>query len=203
MSHRLFAVVPIAASLSVVQIFASISPAAAQAADPFLGQLMLTGATFCPRNWAQADGQLLSISQNTALFSLLGTTYGGNGQTTFALPDLRGRAPIHQGTGPGLSNYVEGQVGGQESFTVTISQMPAHSHGVQATNATGDKGGPQGRYLAGQVGDNNPYHDGPPNRVMAGDMIQPSGGSQPVSQRGPYLTMMWCIALQGVFPSRN
>ncbi|MFA6205717.1 MAG: tail fiber protein [Methylocystis sp.] len=202
MSHRLFTVLPIAASLSVVQIFASISPAAAQT-EPFLGELMLTGATFCPRNWAQADGQLLSISQNTALFSLLGTTYGGNGQTTFALPDLRGRAPIHQGTGPGLSNYVEGQVGGQESFTVTISQMPAHNHGVQATNITGDKGGPLGRYLAGQVGDNNPYHDGPPNRVMAGDMIQPSGGSQPVSQRGPYLTMMWCIALQGVFPSRN
>lgn len=202
MASRLFAVFPIAASLSVVATFASMSPAAAQS-EPFLGQLMLTGANFCPRGWAQADGQILSISQNTALFSLLGTTYGGNGQTTFALPDLRGRAPIHQGTGPGLSPYVEGQVGGQESFTLTISQMPAHNHGVQATNVTGDKGGPQGRYLAGQVGDNNPYHDGPPNRVMAADMTQPTGGSQPVAQRGPYLTMMWCIALQGIFPSRN
>ncbi|MBG0794542.1 phage tail protein [Methylocystis sp. H62] len=202
MSHRLFAVLPIAASLSVVATFASISPAAAQA-EPFLGQLMLTGATFCPRNWAQADGQLLSISQNTALFSLYGTTYGGNGSTTFALPDLRGRAPIHQGTGPGLSNYVEGQVGGRENFTITTSQMPAHNHGVQATNATADKGGPDGRYLGGGVGSDDTYHDGPPNRVMAGDMIQPSGGGQPVSQRGPYLTMMWCVALQGIFPSRN
>ncbi|WP_292532025.1 phage tail protein [Methylocystis sp.] len=202
MAHRLFAVLPIAASLSVVATFASMSPAAAQA-EPFLGQLMVTAANFCPRGWAQADGQILAISQNTALFSLLGTTYGGNGQTTFALPDLRGRAPIHQGTGPGLSNYLEGQVGGRESFTLTINQMPPHNHGVQATNVTADKGGLQDRYLAGGVGDDDTYHDGPPNRVMAADMIQPSGGVQLVSQRGPYLTLMWCIALEGIFPSRN
>jgi microcystin-dependent protein len=157
MSHRLFAVLPIAASLSVVATFASMSPAAAQA-EPFIGQLMVTAANFCPRGWAQADGQILAISQNTALFSLLGTTYGGNGQTTFALPDLRGRAPIHQGTGPGLSNYLEGQVGGRESFTLTINQMPPHNHGVQATNVTADKGGPQDRYLAGGVGDDDTYH---------------------------------------------
>ena len=202
MAHRFFAFLPIAASVSIIATFSSISPAAAQS-EPFIGQLMLTGANYCPRGWAQADGQILSIAQNTALFSLFGTTYGGNGQTTFALPDLRGRAPIHQGTGPGLSNYVEGQVGGRESFTITTNQMPAHNHGVQATNVTGDKGGPQGRYLAGQVGDNNPYHDGPPNRVMAADMIQPSGGGQPVNQRGPYLTMMWCVAMQGIFPPHN
>jgi microcystin-dependent protein len=202
MARRLFAAFPIAASMSVVATFASLSPAAGQA-EPFLGQLMLTGANFCPRGWAQADGQILSISQNTALFSLFGTTYGGNGQTTFALPDLRGRAPIHQGTGPGLSPYVEGQVGGQESFTLNVSQMPAHNHSVQASNVTGDKGGPQDRYLAGQVGDVKPYLDGPPNRIMAADMIQPRGGSQPVSQRGPYLTLMWCVALEGIYPSRN
>ena len=202
MARRLFAVLPIAASLSVVATFASMSPAAAQS-EPFIGQMMATGANFCPRGWAQADGQILSIAQNTALFSLLGTTYGGNGQTTFALPDLRGRSAIHQGTGPGLSNYVEGEVGGRESFTMTIDQMPAHTHGVQATNQTADKGGPDGRYLAGGVGDDDTYHDGPPNRVMAADMNLITGGNQPVSYRGPYLTLMWCIALQGVFPPRT
>jgi len=202
MERSFFAVLPIAASLSAVVTFASVSPAAAQS-EPFIGQMMATGANFCPRGWAQADGQIISIAQNTALFSLLGTTYGGNGQTTFALPDLRGRSAIHQGTGPGLSNYVEGQVGGRESFTLTIDQMPAHNHGVQATNATADKGGPDGRYLGGGVGDDDTYHDGPPNRIMAPAMIQITGGNQPVSQRGPYLTLMWCIAMEGIFPSRN
>ena len=202
MERSFFAVLPIAASLSAIVTFASVSPTAAQS-EPFIGQLMVTGATFCPRGWAQADGQIISIAQNTALFSLLGTTYGGNGQTTFALPDLRGRSAIHQGTGPGLSNYVEGQVGGRESFTLTIDQMPAHTHGVQATNATADKGGPDGRYLGGGVGDDDTYHDGPPNKIMAPAMIQITGGNQPVSQRGPYLTLMWCIAMEGVFPSRN
>lgn len=190
------------ASLSYAATFASVTPAAAQA-EPFIGQLMLTGANFCPRGWAQADGQIMSIAQNTALFALLGTTYGGNGQTNFALPDLRGRSAIHQGTGPGLSNYVEGQVGGRESFTLTIDQMPAHNHGVQATNQTADKGGPDGRYLGGGVGNDDTYHDGPPNKTMAANMITFSGGNQPVSHRGPYLTLMWCIALEGVFPSRN
>ncbi|CAG0949648.1 MAG: phage tail protein [Rhizobiaceae bacterium] len=202
MERRFFAVLPIAASLSAVATFASVSPAAAQS-EPFIGQLMLTGANFCPRGWAQADGQILSIAQNTALFSLYGTTYGGNGQTTFALPDLRGRSAIHQGTGPGLSPYVEGQVGGKESFTITTDQMPAHNHGVQATNQTADKGGPDGRYLGGGVGNDDTYHDGPPNKIMAAGMIQFTGGNQPVSHRGPFLTLMWCVALEGIFPSRN
>lgn len=202
MTHRFFAVLSAAVSLSAVATVASVSPASAQS-EPFIGQMMVTGATFCPRGWAQADGQIMSIAQNTALFALLGTTYGGNGQTTFALPDLRGRAAIHQGTGPGLSPYVEGQVGGKESFTITIDQMPAHNHGVQATNQTADKGGPDGRYLGGGVGTDDTYHDGPPNKIMAPDMITLTGGNQPVSQRGPYLTLMWCIALEGVFPSRN
>ena len=133
----------------------------------------------------------------------MGTTYGGNGQTTFGLPELRGRSPIHTGQGPGLSNYAQGQIGGTESFTITAGQMPAHSHAVQATNLTADKGGPDGRYLAGGVGADDTYHDGPPNKVMAADMITPSGGNQPIGQRGPYQTMMWCIALEGIFPSRN
>lgn len=202
MINRNFSVLTAAALLSAAATSLSVSPAAAQS-EPYIGQMMATGATFCPRGWAQADGQIMSIAQNTALFSLLGTTYGGNGQTTFALPDLRGRSAIHQGTGPGLSNYVEGQVGGRESFTLTIDQMPAHNHGVQATNATADKGGPDGRYLGGGVGNDDTYHDGPPNKIMAPGMIQIAGGNQPVNQRGPYLTLMWCIALVGIFPSRN
>ena len=161
MISRNISVLTAAALLSAAATSLSVSPAAAQS-EPYIGQMMATGATFCPRGWAQADGQIMSIAQNTALFSLLGTTYGGNGQTTFALPDLRGRSAIHQGTGPGLSNYVEGQVGGRESFTLTIDQMPAHNHGVQATNQTADKGGPDGRYLGGGVGNDDTYHDGPP-----------------------------------------
>ena len=103
------------------------APVAAQ--DPFLGEIRWVGFTFAPRGWAECNGQLLSISQNTALFSLLGTTYGGNGLTTFALPDMRGRLPLHQGQGPGLSNRVQGEVGGAESHTLSVAEMPAHDHG--------------------------------------------------------------------------
>jgi len=179
------------------------APAPANAGiEPFLGEMMMVGYTFCPRNFAEANGQLLAISQNTALFSLLGTTFGGNGQTTFALPDLRGRAPINQGQGPGLSNYVLGEVGGQESFTLLVSQMPAHNHLVNATNTTADKTGPGGKFLALASGGVSIYHEGPANKVMDPAMITSTGGGQPVGHRGPYLAMRWCIATAGVFPSR-
>ncbi|MBX3574217.1 MAG: phage tail protein [Mesorhizobium sp.] len=178
-------------------------PAPANAGiEPFLGEMMMVGYTFCPRNFAEANGLLLPIAQNTALFSLLGTTFGGNGQTTFALPDLRGRAPINQGQGPGLSNYVLGQIGGQESFTLLVSQMPAHNHLVNATNTTADKTGPGGKFLALASGGISIYHEGPANKVMDPAMITPTGGSQPVGHRGPYLAMRWCIATNGIFPSR-
>jgi microcystin-dependent protein len=103
------------------------------ASDPFLAEIMIFGGNFAPRGWAFCDGQIMSIAQNTALFSLLGTTFGGNGQTTFALPDLRGRVPLHAGSGPGLSNYSLGEMGGQQSVTLTTSQMPAHNHPVVFT----------------------------------------------------------------------
>lgn len=179
------------------------APGAANAgSDTFLGEMMLVGYTFCPRNYAEANGQLLAISSNTALFSLLGTNYGGNGQTTFGLPDLRGRAPINQGQGPGLSPYVLGQWGGQESFTLLVSQMPMHNHLVNATNTTADKTGPGGKFLALASGGVSIYHEGPANKVMDPAMITLTGGSQPVGHRGPYLTMRWCIATSGIFPSR-
>lgn len=164
---------------------------------------MLTAATFCPQGWQPANGQILPISQNVVIFSLLGTTYGGDGQTNFALPNLQGRAPIHTGQGLGLSTYSLGQTGGAEQFTIALNELPPHSHTVQATNAPADKGGPSGRYLGGGVGDDDVYHDGPADRIMAADMIAPAGGGQPISHRGPFLTMMWCIATQGVFPPRD
>ncbi|NHK26727.1 phage tail protein [Parvularcula flava] len=180
----------------------SIAPAAAQP-ESFTGQLMLTGYNFCPQGWAPAEGQLIAISENPALFSLYGTYYGGNGQTTFGLPDLRGRVPIHYGTGPGLPTYQLGEAGGTTSFTLTIPQMPSHDHRVNTTNQTADQEDPDNRYLAGGVGDDDMYHDGPPNREMAADMVGQAGDNEPVDHRGPYTAMQWCVSLQDIFPPRN
>jgi len=171
--------------------------------DPLLGELMLVGFTFCPRGWTEANGQLLPIAQNTALFSLYGTTYGGDGRTTFALPDLRGRAPIHYGQGPGLQNYAQGQRGGAEDLTVGINNMPSHNHEVQATNSFADKPGPGDKLLAADDNGINKYYEGPPNRTMSTNMITNTGGGQPIAKRSPYLAMRWCVALVGVYPSRN
>jgi microcystin-dependent protein len=190
-----------AASVMAASVLAS-SPALA-GAQPLLGELLLTPYNFCPRGWAAAAGQILPIAQNTALFSLLGTTYGGNGQTTFALPDLRGRAPINAGQGPGLSNYDLGQTGGTESTTLTIQQMPAHNHQVQASNQVGTFGGPSERYLGSSTTEGNKiYYEGAPNKLMAQNMLTSAGGSQPFSLLNPYLTLNWCIALEGIYPSR-
>jgi microcystin-dependent protein len=191
------------AAASILAASAMASSPASAGFEPFIGEMMLTPYNFCPRGFAFANGQILSIAQNTALFSLLGTTFGGNGQTTFALPNLQGRAPIHNGQGPGLSNYALGQVGGTESTTLTTNQMPAHNHRVQASNALGTFGGPQDRYLgASQTDGNKIYYEGTPNRQMAADMLTSAGGSQPFSILNPYLAMNWCIALEGIFPSR-
>jgi microcystin-dependent protein len=198
--------VTLRSSLAAASIVAASLVASAPASagyEPFIGEMMLTPYNFCPRGFALANGQLLPIAQNTALFSLLGTTFGGNGQTTFALPNLQGRAPIHNGQGPGLSNYTLGEVGGTESTTLTTQQMPIHNHRVQASNALGTFGGPQDRYLgASQTDGNKIYYEGTPNRQMAADMLTSAGGSQPFSILNPYLAMNWCIALEGIFPSR-
>ncbi|MCW3837666.1 phage tail protein [Sphingomonas canadensis] len=191
------------------------APAQAQA-EPFIGQLMLTGANFCPRGWATASGQILSIASNTALFSLLGTTYGGNGQTTFALPDLRGRVPISNGQGPGLSPYSMGQAGGTENTTLNILQMPIHNHTATATTQIKVAGGVQAdtptpvRNSFAVTGTNNTYYTGDPTvHIMDAATaattvtVNTNGGSQPFSTLQPYLTLQWCIALEGIFPSRN
>ncbi len=175
--------------------------------EPFIGQLMLVPYNFSPRGWAFCSGQILPIAQNTALFSLLGTTFGGNGQTTFALPDLRGRAALSSGQGPGLSNYDLGQVGGTESTTININQMPAHNHtytgGLNASTATKVNPTPAGNLLGGA----SIYVGGAADAVLAAGSVTGqiglNGGSQPISLLQPYLVLNWCIALEGIYPSRN
>jgi microcystin-dependent protein len=167
--------------------------------DAFLGEIRMFAGNFAPRGWALCDGQLLSIAQNTALFSLLGTTYGGNGQTTFALPDLRGRAPLHAGQGPGLSNRNLGQEGGTESTTLTVNQLPAHAHPANASSGEASGNTPADRVLAGAEA----YADGPDGTTMNPAMVGATGGSQPLSVESPFLVINFIIALQGIFPPRT
>ncbi len=173
--------------------------------DPLIGQLMLFAGNFAPRGWALCDGQLLAISANTALFSILGTTYGGDGRTTFALPDLRGRAPVHAGTGPGLSAIQLGEKGGHESLTLTAANLPSHNHSLNVDNSAGEQRNPANNVLGLEAAAprTRGYSDGAVNASMRADAIGNTGGGQPVSLRDPYLAMNWCIALQGVFPSRG
>jgi len=170
--------------------------------EPFLGMIIIVPYNFAPRGWAFCNGQILSIAQNTALFSLLGTTYGGNGQTTFALPDLRGRFPNSAGQGPGLSNYDLGQVSGTESVTLTINNMPGHTHtfAPPAVNDDASSTIPVGNAPA--TASANTFAPNP-TAAMAGGNTGITGGSQPFSPMNPYLTLNYCIALEGIFPSRN
>ena len=169
--------------------------------EPFLGEIRAVGFNFAPVGWAMCNGQLLSIAQNTALFSLLGTTYGGNGTTTFALPDLRGRVGIHQGQGPGLSPYVIGQVAGTETVTLIAQQMPQHNHVVNASGAAGTATRPTTAVLAKTTAP--AYAPASDGTVMAANMIGTAGGNQPHSNIQPYLAVNFIIALEGIFPSRN
>lgn len=171
--------------------------------DPFIGELKLVPYNFAPLGWAFCNGQILSIAQNTALFSLLGTMYGGNGQTTFALPNLQGRVVIHPGQGPGLSNYDQGEVGGQETHTLTASEMPAHNHQVQVSNSAGADILAGGHYPAMTTGSVGNIYGTTPSGTMPANAISPVGGNQPHDNHQPYLTLNYVIALQGVFPQRN
>jgi microcystin-dependent protein len=174
--------------------------------DPFLGEIRMFAGNFAPRGWATCDGQIMSIAQNTALFSILGTTYGGNGQTTFALPDLRGRVAIHAGQGPGLSPYVQGESIGLENVTLLSTQMPMHTHLANGSSANGDKGSPAGMVWAAPVdstGAQGTAYTATPNVQMAPNAIGMAGNSQPFSILQPLLCVTFIIALQGIFPSRN
>lgn len=168
--------------------------------EPYLAQIMLFGGNFAPRGWAFCDGQLLSISSYTALFSLLGTTYGGDGRTTFGLPDLRGRVPMHAGTGPGLTPRQIGQKVGEEQVTLTAAQMPAHSHELSVLNATADNDRPANDLLArSQIYSATTT----PTVALNPASISTTGGSQAHDNMQPTLCINYIIALEGIFPSRN
>lgn len=168
-------------------------------ADPFIGEIVMFAGNFAPRNWAFCDGQLLSIASNQALFSILGTTYGGDGRTTFALPDLRGRFPMHPGNGPGLSSRRLGEEGGTEAHVINSNQLPPHSHAMNLASASeGDATSPAANSLA--VSDDRNYVSG------TGASMGPSGntgGGQSVNHMPPFGAVQFIIALQGVFPSRS
>jgi microcystin-dependent protein len=173
-------------------------------ADPFVAEIRVFPFNFAPKGWAWCDGQLLPISQNTALFSLLGTFYGGDGKSTFALPDLQGRAPMHPGQGPGLSQYFLGETGGSETVTLLESEMPAHNHTANASAGSADLQSPGPLNVLAEA-------DGPVYKhdqfgavvTMAPEALTPAGGSFPHNNMQPYLTLYFNIALQGVFPPRN
>ncbi len=172
-------------------------------AEPFIGEIKIVGFNFAPRGYALCDGQLLPISQNTALFSLLGTTYGGDGRTTFGLPDLRGRAAVHQGQGPGLSLRTIGERSGTESVTLSVAQIPNHSHAANCQSGPGDSNDPQGRFWSKDLGVSSATYHSAANANMNNNTIGAIGGSQSHDNMSPFLTVNFVIALVGVFPSRN
>lgn len=172
-------------------------------ADPFIAEIRIFPFSFAPRGWASCDGQLLPLSQNTALFSLLGTTYGGNGKSNFALPNLQGSAPMHPGQGPGLSERYLGESGGSETVTLLQSEMPSHSHQVNASGGPANLQSPAPDRVLGRA-NGATYRDNPDNLVaLAPEAVAPAGGSQPHNNMQPYLTLGFNIALQGVFPPRG
>jgi microcystin-dependent protein len=176
--------------------------------DPFIGEIKMVAFTFAAQGWANCDGQLLSIASNTALFSLVGTTYGGDGRTTFALPDLRGRVPIHVGQGPGLSNRVQGSTAGQESVTLSTLQIPSHSHplavNVPVTDAIGNQTQPNANRLARANDGESNFSDAAANGSLAATgTVGNAGGSLAHDNMPPFLTIRFTIALFGVFPSRS
>ncbi len=172
-------------------------------ADPFVAEIRIFPFNFAPKGWAWCDGQLMPLSQNTALFSLLGTTYGGNGKSNFALPDLQGRAPMHPGQGPGLSLHDLGETGGSETVSLLESEIPAHSHALRGNNTLGDTPSPVAHTLARYS--NNAYQQTTNSGLvfMSPNAVTPAGGDQPHNNLQPFLTFYFCIALQGVFPPRG
>lgn len=198
----------LASGVAAITLCVPTAPAHA-GTEAYIGEITPVAFNFCPRFTAQMNGQILSIQSNTALFALLGTTYGGNGQTTFALPDLRGRVPMHMGNGPGLTPRVLGEVGGTETNTLNVTQMPQHNHTavVNINNtAMADSGNPTGNVFARAAVLAYEDTDPPtPGATMAASTVTVglAGGGQPVNNMQPYLALNYCIVTQGIFPPRN
>jgi len=177
--------------------------------DPYLAEIRMFAGNFAPRNWAFCNGQLLAISQNTALFSLLGTTYGGNGTTTFALPNLQGAAPMHAGQGIGLSDRVLGEESGTTTVTVTMGEMASHTHALQGTTALASNADPtaavyaEGRHTGNPAGPMWPYSAAAPDVNLSTTALSLTGGAQAHDNLMPYLTVNFIIAMQGVYPPRS
>jgi len=171
-------------------------------ADPFVAEIRIFPFNFAPKGWAFCDGQLLPLSQNTALFSLLGTTYGGNGKSNFALPNLQGRSPMQPGQGPGLSLHDLGETAGSETVSLLESEIPSHSHNLVVSQADGISRLPNNELLATGIG-LGMYAPLSNNQLASDSTITPAGGDQPHNNMMPYLTLSFCIALQGVFPPRT
>lgn len=171
--------------------------------EGYIAEVRLFAGNFAPRGWAFCQGQILSIAQNTALFSLLGTTYGGNGQTTFGLPDLRGRVAVGPGQGPGLPPINLGQVAGAPTHTLIITEIPAHNHTLNGVTEPGDVASPAGAFLAGTGGLDPEYRASGTTVGMAPQSIGVAGGSQPHNNMQPYLGLNYIICMEGIYPSRN
>ena len=170
--------------------------------DPFVAEIRIFPFNFAPKGWAFCDGQILPLSQNTALFSLLGTTYGGDGKSNFALPNMQGNAPMHPGQGPGLSLHDLGETGGSETVSLLESEIPSHSHGFIASQADGISRLPAANLVANMIGVNG-YATPGAIVQMSDQALTPAGGDQPHNNMQPYLTLNFCIALQGVYPPRT
>lgn len=172
--------------------------------DQFVAEIRIFASNFAPKYWATCDGQLMPISQNTALFSLLGTTYGGDGKSTFALPNLEGSAPMQQGQGQGLSLHDLGETGGTETVTLLESEIPAHTHTMQANTGVGDLQSPAPERVLARSSGGSAYQSNTAANLVPMDYqsLTPAGGSLPHNNMQPYLTMTFCVALQGVFPQR-
>jgi microcystin-dependent protein len=171
--------------------------------NPYLGEIRIFAFNFAPKGWAMCNGQLLAIQSNAALFSIIGTFYGGNGTSTFALPNLQSRVPIHQGQGQGLSPYNVGQIGGTESENLTVAQMPQHNHSLNATPANANNNRANGGTLASSTNSTNIYSNTNPSEAMNGASIGIAGSSQPHNNIQPYLAVNFCIAISGIYPPRN
>jgi microcystin-dependent protein len=176
-------------------------PASAQSVTPYLGEIRYVSFNFAPSGWAMCNGQLLPINQNAALFNLIGTTYGGDGQTTFALPDMRGRVPVATGQGVNLSSRILGEQGGQETVTLTVEQMPAHRHPIKASSAAGNSKAPSGNVLA-NGGSTAVYSNQAPDVELGSKAVTSVGQGQPHENMQPFLAMTCIIALQGIYPTQ-